>query len=183
MGSIALTAPDGWDFLSGSSLYAGVVNGYNSGWGQDQVNYYFGVTLNTPVKGLRVGASYDYAGSTAEFSGPAYANAVSLYTSFQATEKLSLHFRGEYATTDTTLLGDDPTAITHGNSKVLAATATIQYDLWKNVMSRLEVRWDHLAGDGDQTGFGGDPAESQLPGPGEGKRNFYSIALNVIYRF
>ena len=29
MGSFALTAPDSWGFLSGSTLYSGIVNGYN----------------------------------------------------------------------------------------------------------------------------------------------------------
>ena len=34
MGSIALTAPDSMGFLKGSTLYAGIVNGYNSSvWG------------------------------------------------------------------------------------------------------------------------------------------------------
>ena len=31
MGSMALTAPDSWGFLAGSTLYGGAVNGYNSG--------------------------------------------------------------------------------------------------------------------------------------------------------
>src|SRR6185369_9500924 len=68
MGSVALTAPDDWGFLSGSTLYAGIINGFNSGLTADQTSYYLGATINTPVKGLRVGASYDYLGTTDEFA-------------------------------------------------------------------------------------------------------------------
>jgi hypothetical protein len=179
MGAIALTAPEDWGAISGSTFYVGIINGYNSGTVADQVSYYFGATINTPVKGLKVGASYDYLGSTAEFNGPLYANAVGVYTSFQATEKLSLHVRGEYATTDTGLLGTG-SGFTGGNSKVTAATATIQYDLWANVLSRLELRWDHQAGDGEMIGYGGKLTNGSTSGS---LRNYYTLALNVIYKF
>ena len=36
--------------------------------------------------------------------------------------------------------GVPPTAIA---SRMGAVTATVQYDLWKNVLSRVEFRWDH----------------------------------------
>ena len=61
---------------------------------------------NTPVTGLKLGASFDYVNianqpltqdlgfGTIGTSG--YRNATALYASFQATEKLSLHARGEY---------------------------------------------------------------------------------------
>jgi hypothetical protein len=63
----------------------------------------------------------------------------------------------------------------------------MQYDLWKNVVSRLEIRWDHLAGDGDMTAYGGNPptgggAFGPPPGPGH-KRNNVLIAANIIYQF
>ena len=65
MGSIALTAPESMGFLSGSTLYAGIVSGYNnsiwgSGLGANQTSYYVGATLATPVTGLRLGAAFDY---------------------------------------------------------------------------------------------------------------------------
>ena len=77
------------------------------------------------------------------------------YTSFQATEKLSFHARAEYlknrgneklfVAPDVDLDTFHPTA----PDKVLGLTLTAQYDLWKNVMSRLEFRWDHsLTGQG-----------------------------------
>ena len=65
MGSIALTAPESMGFLTGSTLYAGIVSGYNnsiwgSGLGANQTSYYVGATVATPVTGLRVGGAFDY---------------------------------------------------------------------------------------------------------------------------
>jgi hypothetical protein len=59
--------------------------------------------------------------------------------------------------------------------KALALTATVQYDLWKNVISRLELRWDHsLSG---QNAFGGS-TENQ-----PSRDNAWMLAANVIYKF
>jgi hypothetical protein len=73
----------------------------------------------------------------------------------------------------------------NGNSEVFALTGTIQYDLWKNVLSRLEVRWDHLAGDGEMTPYGGSVFGTGGGGAGEAgaKRNNVLIAANIIYQF
>ena len=125
----------------------------------------------TPVTGLKVGACYDYAGVsgqtiTGDTSG--YANAVGLYTSYQLTEKLGVYARGEYATTSV------PSAL--GTTKIVEGTLTLQYDLWKNVLSRLEFRWDHSA-DGTQA-FGGTTAADEPT-----KINSYILAANIAYKF
>jgi len=186
MASLTLTAPESMGFLAGSALYAGVVNGFDNTadyipggatQGANRANYYVGVTLKTPVKGLKVGASYDYSGvkeqknivSGAGRVNAVYANATTLYLSFQATEKLSLHTRGEYFTqSDSTV---NPRAVAGLPTRVLGVTETLQYDLWKNVISRLEFRWDHQA---DGTGRTYDSGT---------KRNAYLVAANVIYKF
>jgi len=62
---------------------------------------------------------------------------------------------------------------------VLAATGTIQYDLWKNVLSRLEVRWDHALDSGNA--FGGS-APTPV-GTDSLKRNNFMVAANLIYKF
>lgn len=180
MGSVALTAPEDWGFIAGSTLYAGIVNGYNNGADWTQTSYYLGATVNTPIKNLKVGASLDYLQTSDYGNGDSEevdATSVALYTSFQATEKLSLHLRGEYAETDTGLLTDGTVGIPldGGNNKFFALTSTVQYDLWQNVISRLELRWDHQVGDGDMAGWGSGTAAD--------KRNNVLIAGNIIYKF
>jgi hypothetical protein len=183
LGSFTLTASQSWGALAGSTLTGCVINGFNSGAsagaGADQTSWYVGGTLNTPLKGLKVGAAYDYAGvSSQPLSGSSYANAVAVYASYQATEKLSLHARGEYASSDAMTASGTPLL---GARRVFAATGTLQYDLWKNVLSRIEFRWDHAA-DGSEA-YGGTPvAGSTTPVPGT-KKNSYILLANISYKF
>ena len=183
LGSLALTAPKSWGFLAGSTLTGCVINGYNSsanaGAGADQTSWYVGGTLNTPVSGLKVGASYDYAGvSSQTLSGSTYAHAVAVYASYQATEKLSLHARGEYASSDALTSSGTPLL---GAGRVFATTGTVQYDLWRNVLSRIEIRWDHAA-DGSEA-YGGTPvAGSTAPVPAT-RKNSYILLANISYKF
>ena len=174
MGSVTLTAPESWGFLAGATLTGCVINGFNSGAGADQTSWYVGGTLNTPLKGLKIGAAYDYAGvSDQSLSDASYANAVALYAVYQATEKLSLNLRGEYASSDVVTAAGSPLL---GASKVFATTATVQYDLWKNVLSRVEFRWDHAA-DG-QPAYGGENS-----GDGPTKKDSFILLANVVYKF
>jgi hypothetical protein len=190
-GSVALTAPESWGFLAGSSLYGTIINGFNSSTPDNMTSYYVGATVNTPIKAVKVGAAFDYAGGHGHGSAnSSFANAVSGYVSWQITEKLSLHGRGEYASTDTSVFGPIGTKA-NGDpevNKIIALTATLQYDLWKNVISRLEVRYDHLAGS-DPVGYGGDSGNytvnNNSPGgtQGQGSRDSFIFAFNVIYKF
>lgn len=166
MGSIALSAPDSWGFLSGSTLYAGIVGGFagtdSNDNGNDQRNFYVGATINTPVTGLKAGVAFDWADHRG--GRPGFGNdldwdtdwrddayTIGLYASYQATEKLSFHARAEYGDNkyqihDTYydyydgLAYDEET----GHEKILSLTGTIQYDLWQNVVTRLEARWDQM---------------------------------------
>ena len=61
MGSIALTAPKDWGWMAGSVLYAGIVSGFSStNVSGNLVNYYAGLTANTPIKELKTGLAFDY---------------------------------------------------------------------------------------------------------------------------
>ena len=186
MGSMALTAPDSFGFLQGSTLYAGIVNGYNSsvwgtGLGANQTSWYVGSTIATPVTGLRVGAAFDYLNyqdmsrdvNGSNVSLNPYALAVAGYVSYQATEKLSFHVREEY--TEQKFGGEVNGVEGPNKAKILATTFTTQYDLWKNVISRVEFRWDHSANGNDmfQGNTAGDPA----------RKNAFLLAANVIYKF
>jgi hypothetical protein len=172
MGSMTFTAPDTWGFLAGSTLSGCVINGFNSaavGGTADQTSWYVGAVLNTPVTGLKVGAAYDYAGVSEQnltSDAASYANAVALYASYQLTEKMTFFARGEYASSDTSILGAE---------RVFATTGTLQYDLWKNVVSRLEFRWDHAA-DGSSPYGGSTPGDGSL-------KNSYILLANVAYKF
>jgi hypothetical protein len=186
MGSIALTAPDSMGFLTGSTLYAGIVNGYNSsvwgsGIGTDQTSYYVGTTLATPVTGLRLGGAFDLVTYQDMGRQTSAGNNVSMdpnlwalagYVSFQATEKLSFHARAEYTEDKFGLKVDDQEG--PRKAKIFALTGTVQYDLWKNVISRVEFRWDHSANGNDMFGGTGDYPDL---------KNAYLLAANIIYKF
>ena len=171
MGAIALTAPESWGWAKGSTLNLGVVNGFNStappgGAADNQTSWYAGTTIVTPVKGLKVGASFDFADFHNQAPGVGDNQwVVGGYVNYQLTEKLSLNGRGEYFVTAGGA-GKD--------TEIYEATATIQYDLWANVLSRLEFRWDH--GDNGPT-FGGTVAGQPT------ERNATMILANLVYKF
>ena len=180
MASVAVTAPENMGCcLSGSTLYAGIVNGFSDSYGDGQTSYYIGSTLATPVTGLRLGASFDYL-DIHNLGGESWS--VAGYASYKACEKLWLHVRGEYLrdrgeqkffsyydSVSGSLVDTNP-------DRVLALTATAQYDLWKNVISRLELRWDHSLS-GHKT-WGGDDNS-----PNPTRLNEWMLAANVIYKF
>lgn len=163
MGSLALTAPDTMGFLAGSVLYGGVVNGFSSGLNDTATSWYVGATLNTPVTGLKLGVAWDVLD---QHNGVGDAWALAVYASYQATEKLSLHGRGELYTENSNQV--IPTA---DNYQIWALTGTVQYDLWDNVLSRLEVRWDHC----DEGKY-----FTSATGP---RRNSVLLAANLVYKF
>jgi predicted porin len=160
-------------------LTACVINGFNvaspaapGGGAADQTSFYAGATVNTPITGFKVGAAYDYVdvGSqplTGHVSD--HVNVVGLYASYQLTEKLSVYGRGEYAWSSV------PNPSTFLARKVIEGTATLQYDLWKNVLSRLEFRWDHAADDSNV--YGGT-----IPGAGT-KSNSFILLADLAYKF
>jgi hypothetical protein len=85
-----------------------------------------------------------------------------LYLSYQATEKMSLHGRAETIREQGDVAGSD--------NEAYALTGTVQYNLWENVISRAEIRWDH----GDQPSYG--PT-------GNLQKNAVMLAANIIYKF
>jgi hypothetical protein len=167
MGSFTLTAPDSTGFLKGATL-SGSVMDHGVAYAPDVIQYYIGATVPTPIKALTVGVGYDYRGWSEDTAASSnYANAIAGYVQVKATEKLKLAGRVEYATGTT---GTWYAAKAGSNDELLGVTATVDYSLWANVVSRLEFRWDHdLSGTGI---FNNGDAE-----------NATSLALNVIYNF
>lgn len=165
LGSITVTAPDSWGWLAGANFYSGAVYSYE---GENHLNYYAGVTMNTPVTGLTVGLAYDlewwnycHGGVTDDY----YDQVIGLYASYKATDKLSFHARAEYEnySRDYSRSGTDGYDYSWCE-EYYELTTTMQYDLWANVISRLELRWDHAC-----------------------NNNYYQDAVglfaNVIYKF
>lgn len=176
--STALTAPESWGWLAGSTLYGGVICGFDAAATANNTrdNYYVGATVNTPVTGLKAGISFDYAhmwasATTASVISAAMPGGVEnqyawgVYLSYQATEKMSLHGRAETIREQGDIAGSD--------NEAYALTGTVQYDLWENVISRAEIRWDHA----DQPSYG------QYGNTAGGLKNAVMIAANIIYTF
>ena len=197
-----LTAPDSWGSFKGSTLAAGFDDGAGAAT-HNKEEIYVGATINTPVTGLTFGASWDaiFHDDIASYvtgvdTDQGYFQSFDGYASFKLTEKLTLNGRIEYA--DGPALGamanaDNgiayssvyPEGIAYYPSqldKVFAVTGTLQYDLWANVISRLEVRWDHAANGADAFGGVGSPGSTAGAGI-PNKKNEVMVAANVIYKF
>jgi hypothetical protein len=144
--AVAFTAPDSFGFAKGATLNLAALLNLDA---QGQDNYYAGLTLPTPISALSVGASFDLV-SVAN-SSPANSKNDSgwvggVYASVKATDKLTFNLRGEYFDLES---GTAP--YTPGNyvlpftdGKGEEATITVAYNLWANVTSRVEFRWDHI---------------------------------------
>ena len=145
MGGVTLTAPESLGFLAGSTLSGGIINGYDAVTTQAiKTSFYVGGTFKTPLKCLSVGLAYDYCAlgnntTTDPATGDlvphnsGYQNAGAAYLLWQATEKLSFNTRADYFSQS------DYLASSGMPQKAFALTETVQYELWKNVISRLEV--------------------------------------------
>lgn len=178
MGAAALTAPDSMGFLSGATLYVGVLDGIVGGNTTDTTSVYVGATIPTPVEGLAAGISWDYrlesgpgssgTGVAGAVSG-AWASALAGYLSYDVTEKISAHYRIDWAKGTDGTFGAGLNALNGTEDKLLSNTLTVDYKAWENVISRLELRWDHSL-----------DAVSRY---GANDRNDITVAANVIYQF
>ena len=178
IGAVAITAPDSLGFLKGSVLNFGTVQTFDNGGIN---NYSVNATLNTPVTGLKVGLSYDVVQSLQQQVGGVDGNIYGVYVNYQATQKLGLNLRAEYQdTTDLAINGNnyyDGQVFGKGEE----VTATVQYDLWANVVSRLELRWDHVEhGLAYNSNYGTGSGSISVYAKNE---NAFLVALNLVYKF
>lgn len=189
MGSVTLTAPQSMGWASGATLSAGVVSGIYSGQpanlpfataNDTTTSWYVGGTLPTPNSNLKLGASFDY--ETAYSSDNPWA--LALYANFQATPKLSLNARAEWAKNYLSTVAGLPTypggvaTPLPSEQNAVALTGTLQYNLWANVLTRLEIRWDHASHDI----YGGSSSAAAPAGQGL-QENAVLIALQAVYQF
>jgi len=178
MAAVALTAPDSWGWMKGATINAGIIDAIDSGRGtfQGTTSFYAGATVPTPMTALKVGAAFDYLDLHNAHHGGGNSDSslwnVGLYANFQANDKLSFNGRAEHLDVN--------------GSKIAADefTATVQYALWANVLTRAEIRWDHV-----EHGTAFDNAANAGNGAGQNPNGFgihdnaFLVALNVIYQF
>jgi len=188
MGNIALTAPDSFGALKGATLTLGIIDGVDSsltasGTGT-KVNYFAGLSLPTPSSAVKLGGAFDYL--RFDNKGGANANNDSVwvagaYVTISASDKLSFNFRGEFV--DATQIGSaglplspNPLGAAYAGHHAEELTATVQYQVWANVLSRVEFRWDHVEANAFGYSQGGTTG---IPN----RDNDFMLALNLIYQF
>ena len=186
MGTIALTAPDSFGPLKGATLNLGVISAVDSktyGAGS-KTSYYAGLTVPTPSNKVKVGMAFDYL-NYYDQNNNTVLNAnhnddsiwvAGLYLTVQPTDKLSLNFRGELVDASGIGGAGNPNPLNgyYAGHYAEEVTATVQYQLWANVLSRVEFRWDRV----DSNAFG-----YVQPNSGAMKDNDFMLALNLIYQF
>lgn len=170
LGLVTLTAPKCWGFLADDTLVAGVSKGPGSA-GNDRTHVYVGSTLYTPLKGLTFGAAYDVSWDTDVMHvDTGFATAVAGYVAFKPEQsKWGVAGRVEYAKGN--FLDSNSSGfpvVDSGFDKVLALTGTVSYDLWQNVLTRAEVRWDHALNSNN---------------PINNQNNAVALIANVVYKF
>jgi hypothetical protein len=181
MGSVTVTLPESTGAFAGTAIYGGVVDGLSAGGAAnafDTTSYYAGLTLPLPVKGLSIGAAYDYRDDGANFlKADNRAYSIAGYVTFQASEKLKINGRVDYLNADDgTFYDGKRNFIADQTNHLLASTLTVDYSLWSNVLTRLEGRWDHDLGN-DHAFDGGSTFGGGL------RNNAFTLALDMIYKF
>jgi hypothetical protein len=165
LGLVTLTAPDSFGWAKGATLSGGVINtsgntaNNSSSSGAGATSWYAGFTLPTPVAALKFGGAFDYLNAR---DIPFNEYVIAGYGAYQFNDKTSFNVRAEY----NEFAGE--------NAAQEELTATLQYNLWANVLTRVELRWDHA-----DNGLG-DPFTSHA---GTAQRNAYLLAAQAIYTF
>lgn len=179
VGAVALTAPDNWGWAKGATANLGTVLNLEHG---GQNNFYAGVTVPTPWSMLKVGGALDLASVANEVPpGPGFNPHndsgwdISAYANVQATDKLSFNLRGEFFDLQN---GVSPYGFSNGVGEEVTATA--QYNLWANVISRVEFRWDHVD---EGEAFAGSTGVGIGGAGAPATADSFLLAVNLIYTF
>ena len=159
LGTATITLPEGTGPIAGSTMNLGVVREEGPLATESSNSYYAGATINTGITGLSVGAAFDYLQDGAYDNGSFTIDNDKLwslagYVSYAVTEKLKLNGRYDTLQNDA---GD-----------LNSVTLTAQYDLWANVLTRLEGRWD---------------SGEAVYGAGKTSEDAFTVAADVIYKF
>ena len=179
LGELQLTAPEGMGFMKGATLTMGVIDaaGNHTTQTPGSTGWYVGAMIPTPVSTLKFGAAFDYIDEhNGGYNGNPSNDSIwttAVYSSYQATDKLSFNLRAEYL--NNTDAGPLSPVNLYGDNTAEEITATAQYKLWANVLSRVEFRWDHVE-HGNSFGANQTPITAN-------RANDFMLALNLIFQF
>lgn len=152
-----LTAPASAGFLKGATLDAAYLTGATSDTVSTKLaNTYFNLTIPTPVKGLTAAVSYDVLSRPDSNDD----EVLGVHLKYALTAKASLAARAEFV--------NEGGGLTFGSgsaSNAIDTTVTLTYDLFANVITRLEYRL------------------TNFENPGTDKQNTNAVFANVIYSF
>ena len=121
--TLSYTVGDGAGMLSGTSLYYGGVHG--AGTGVD--THYVAVGLPVPVEGLSVDVAADWVDGASDADDEIY----QIYAAYTLSDKATLNARYEFGTID-------GAAGTTARTGLESVAVGVTYDLWDNVISRVE---------------------------------------------
>ena len=173
IGGISITAPESAGALKGYSVSAFIVDGRTTAavGGPDTSAVYVGVSTPEIAERVKLGLALD------SFMANGLTDTLTLagYASIKVNDKTKINLRGDYLDNNASApIGFGvPAGYGNGNIEIFTTTATLDYALWENVISRLEYRWDHALS-GRRAGAG--PF-------GSGRVNANQLVLNVIYKF
>jgi hypothetical protein len=179
LGALALTAPEELGVMKGANLTMAFSDGIDSSTEiEDVTSLYIGGSTPTPLENLRVGFAVDYRALTPmDRSDDQKTKVAGLYASLQATEKMSFHARSEWAKGKAGTFGTAKLE-TGDDEEFYALTLTGQYDLWQDVLSRVEMRYDQDLGTGPDA-FN-NPPQDDTTSP---KSDNLSLTYNMVFTF
>ena len=146
--SLSYTVGDNAGMLSGTTLYYG---GVHSAGTNDVDTHYVQVGLPVPVEGL----SLDFAADWVDGANSADDEIYQVYAAYTLSDKATLNARYEWGSSD------NATGAGAANTGLESVAVGISYDLWANVISRVEYQSTSADGTNDDD----------------------TIALNLVYSF
>ena len=165
------TLPDSLGFLGGSTLYVGYVDGSDEGQGgntDDNTLLYIGASVNTPIEGLAVGIAYDDRQTGAKGES---ADSVAVYATYSLSDDASISLRYDNGTIE------QGTAEDSFDNLAL----TLDYSIWENVTTRLELGWE--SGLGELAQKAGEKYSGLKRATQDGGADSSYFALNAFYSF
>jgi len=182
---VTVTLPEAAGPLKNSVISVGYVRGRNGAQttapvgNEDTEHFYAGATFNTGLEGLQFGAAWDLrndaspgvaAAGGAVLGQQNDAYALAAYLSF-GKDKWKANLRADYTQATYGTYYSTGGGATGDRNELGSITATLDYNLWENVLTRVEARWDHA--------LGGDKPF----GAGLGQENAVTVAFNAVYKF